>query len=66
MAVFRLLIVGILLTRARSAGDAAPLEAPYEPFTLSCRPLPATLTIYPHPREISPERVYEITGGRIA
>ena len=66
MAVFRLLIAGILLSRELSRRETPPAATPYDPFALASRPLPAGLRIYRHPREIRAERVREITGGRMA
>jgi hypothetical protein len=65
MAVFRLLFVGILLSRELSRREVTRSEMPYEALNLAVRPLPAGLQLQRHPREISAERVREITGGQI-
>ena len=64
MVVIRLFLLGILL--ARETPPRGPVRrVPYDAATLATRPLPTDLRLYQHPREISPERVREITRGRM-
>jgi len=65
MAAFRVFVAVFLLSCERSSAATTVHAAPYDVFDLASRPLPETVRLHRHPREISPARVREITGGRL-
>jgi hypothetical protein len=65
MAAFRLFVTVFLLSCERSTPRVAPPGERFDLFTLATCPLPATIRLHRHPREISTARVREITRGRL-